>query len=321
MKLLGTLVLILILAVAAALFFGPREPVDRSATVDPASLPADLDAWLAEREAAVPNLRPGAEKRIVWAGEPGVATPLSVVYLHGFSATSEEIRPVPDEVAAGLGANLFFTRLAGHGRDGPAMAEPVAGDWIADLAEAMAIGRRIGGRVLLIGTSSGGTLATLAATDPVLSQGMAGVVLISPNYRINSPAAFLLGLPWVRQWGPLVAPERGFEPRSAGHAAWWTTNYPTIAAVPLQALVQETMKADFAATRVPALFLYSVKDQVVVSAAADTVYAEWGGSKARDLRVMGPGDDPGSHVIAGDIMSPGQTEQTVQIILDWAEGI
>ena len=69
-------------------------------------------------------------------------------------------------------------RLAGHGRSGAAMAEPLAGDWIEDMAEAMAIGRRLGDRVVVIATSTGGTLAAIAATDPVLSEGLAGVVLV-----------------------------------------------------------------------------------------------------------------------------------------------
>ena len=86
-----------------------------------------------------------AAKRIVWAGAAGQKTPLAVIYVHGFSASAEEIRPVPDEVAKALGANLFYTRLAGHGRSGDAMAEPLAGDWIEDMAEAMAILQKLSG--------------------------------------------------------------------------------------------------------------------------------------------------------------------------------
>ena len=95
-------------------------------------------------EQQFPDIRPGAAKRILWAGEKGARTPLAIVYIHGFSGSAEEIRPVPDEVARTLGANLYFSRLAGHGRRPAAMAEPDAGDWIEDMAEAMAIGRRLG---------------------------------------------------------------------------------------------------------------------------------------------------------------------------------
>lgn len=321
MRRLGILLVAVVAALAAVLVLGPREPVPPVRALDPATLPEDLDAWLAEREAAVPGLRPGTEKRILWAGAPGAVTPLSVVYLHGFSASSEEIRPVPDRVAEGLGANLYFTRLAGHGADGAALAQPVAADWLADLAEAVAIGRRIGERVVLIGTSTGGTLAALAATDPALARDLAGVVLVSPNFAIRNRAAWLLGLPWARAWAPLIQAEAGFAPRNAGHAAWWTTAYPTVAAIPLVALVRAARSADYGATRVPALFLYSRADQSVLPEATDRVFAAWGGPKQRVLRVMGPGDDPGSHVIAGAILSPGQTDATVQIIHDWAGGL
>jgi hypothetical protein len=36
---------------------------------------------------------PGAEKKIIWAGEAAQKTPLSIVYLHGFSATRQERAP------------------------------------------------------------------------------------------------------------------------------------------------------------------------------------------------------------------------------------
>ena len=99
---LGTTLLIAIVAVAGLFAFAPREPLD-------------LDSYLRDREAVVGGITPGTEKRILWAGAAGARTDWAVVYLHGFSATSEEIRPVPDRVAAGLGANLYFTRLAGYG--------------------------------------------------------------------------------------------------------------------------------------------------------------------------------------------------------------
>lgn len=314
--------LALVLGGVAVLAFGPREPVDRRISFDAATLGADLDSWLAEAEAAIPGLRPGAEKRILWAGAPGAVTPLSIVYLHGFSATSQEIRPVPERVAEILGANLHFTRLAGHGRDGAALAEPVAGDWLEDTAEALAIGRRIGGRVLVIATSTGGTLAAIAASDPEMSERVAGMVLISPNFGLENPAARLLSLPFVRQWGPLVAGrERVVAPLNEAHAAHWTLRYPSVATVAVKALVDHAAGLDLSAARMPALFIWSEGDSVVSPAATGRAADRWGGPVQRELRVMGPGDDPSSHVIAGDILSPGQTDETVDLIARWASGL
>ena len=81
------------------------------------------------------------------------------------------MRPLPDKVAAALGANLFYTRLTGHGQDGAAMAEGSVNAWINDYAEAIAIGRAIGDKVVVIGTSTGASLATWAASQPALAQG------------------------------------------------------------------------------------------------------------------------------------------------------
>jgi alpha-beta hydrolase superfamily lysophospholipase len=322
MKILGFALLAIVAFVALLFLFGPREPVDREITFNPASLPGDLDAWLAESEAGVNALRSAAAKRIVWAGAAGAVTPLAVVYVHGFSASAEEIRPVPDRVAEALGANLFYTRLSGHGRDGAAMAEPLAGDWIEDVAEAIAIGRRIGERVILVGTSTGGTLVALAATDPVLSEDLAGVAMLSPNFRVLNPSARLLALPFARHWAPRIAGEtREFEPRNAEHGQHWTTRYPMVATVPLVALSQHSVSQDYASTPVPALFLYSDHDSVVDASVTAEVFDAWGGPKTRLLLVMGEGDDPGSHVVAGDILSPGQNETVTSAIVDWAKSL
>ena len=321
-RILGRVLLWGIIALAGVYVLGPVEPVDRNIRFDAASLPPDLDAYLAEEEAKFADIRPHTEKRIFWKGEAGQKTPLSVVYLHGFSASRQEISPVAEDVASALGANLFMTRLAGHGRSNDAMAEPTAGDWINDTAEAMAIGRRIGERVLVIATSTGGTLAAIAATDPALSQDVAGMALISPNFGIDPTATFFLGLPWVRQWGPLVVGQnRNFEPVNEKTALYWNTSYPTVAAVPMAALVRYAVRLDYSTAKMPALFLFSPKDQVVDPDATERVVAAWGGAKEVQYPVLTPQDDPNAHVITGDIRSPNQTAKFVSWIVDWAKGL
>jgi len=321
-KILGRVLLWGIIALAAVYVLGPVEPVDRTITFDPASLPQDLDAYLAQEEAKLPDIRHGTEKHIFWNGDAGQKTPLAVVYLHGFSASRQEISPVAENVAKALGANLFMTRLAGHGRSDAAMAEPMAGTWINDTAEAMAIGRRIGERVLVIATSTGGTLAAIAATDPVLSQDVAGMVMISPNFGIAPLPTFLLGLPWVRQWGPLVAGEtQSFKPANEKTALYWNTSYPTVAAVPMAALVRHAVRLDYSTVKIPALFLFSPKDQVVDPDATERVVAAWGGAKEEQYPVLTAKDDPNRHVITGDIRSPDQTAKFVSWIVDWAKGL
>lgn len=319
---LGGIALASAAAVALLFAFGPREPADLVPTFDAARLPDDLDTYLSAREATVGDIVPGVEKRILWFGEPGVQTDWAVVYLHGFSATSEEIRPVPDRVAAGLGANLYFARFAGHGVGGARLAGPSVNDWMIDVAEALAIGRRIGRRVLVIATSTGGTLAAEAALQPDLSAGMDAIVFVSPNFGIQNPAAALLTWPFARRWVPAVAGrERCFDPVNEAHARFWTVCYPTEALLPMAALARHAAVADYGAVTLPALFLFAEADAVVSPAATKRVAAEWGGPVTLLPQVVGEGDDPWSHVIAGDALSPSMTLPVAEAILDWAKGL
>src|SRR5258708_7415518 len=68
--------------------------------------------------------------------------------------------------------------------------------------EALAIGRQLGNKVILMGTSTGGTFALqLAATYP---DQVAALVLLSPNIAINDPNAWLLNNHWGLQIAHLV---------------------------------------------------------------------------------------------------------------------
>lgn len=313
-------VLFLLYAITGALV--PRDELDRAITLDASAIGPDIDAYLANAELQFSDIRPGVAKRVVWAGAVGAKTPLAVIYIHGFSASSEEIRPVPDQVAKALGANLFFTRLAGHGRAGAALASATANDWWQDMAEAMAIGRRLGDRVLVISTSTGGTLAALAAADPQLSQDMAGIVMISPNLGLKPWSGMLLDLPAARHWLSWIAGDtRSFVPLNDGQAAFWTTSYPTAALFPMAALVRAARAVNYFNVKVPLLVFFSPQDQVVNPVQTQVILSAWGGANQWQSRTMGPADDPYSHVLAGDILSPGQTAQTVDLIVAWAKGL
>ncbi|TIX76727.1 MAG: alpha/beta hydrolase, partial [Mesorhizobium sp.] len=198
-------------------------------------------------EAAVPGIYDGLEKEIIWA-DPMVhaRTPLSIVYIHGFSASKGEVRPLPDEVADQLDANLYYTRLTGHGQGGAAMAEGSVNAWINDYEEALAIGRAIGDKVIVIATSTGGSLAAWAATQPDASEGMAAVVF----------------MPWGREIAELVAgKERSFVPRNALHEKFWTHRYPIAATLPMVALTELAYGALVEKATIPALFIFSDSDR------------------------------------------------------------
>ncbi|MFD1344769.1 alpha/beta hydrolase [Litorisediminicola beolgyonensis] len=286
---------------------------------DETQLDEGIDAYLEAAEAGIADLRPAARKRVLWAEEPGARTPLSVVYLHGFLASAEELRPVSERVAEALGANLYFTRFTGHGRDGAAMAEAELTDWMDDAAEALAIGRRIGERVLLVGTSTGGTIAALALAQDGGAEDVAGVVLISPNFEVKNPAATVLTWPGISWWGPLVVGEtRSFEPANEEHAEHWTISYPTRALFPMAQSVARAGRIDPARFTMPALFIYADGDEVVDADVTDRVRAGWGGPTDRMEIAPGPGIDPSLHVVAGDILSPAATDPVAARIAEWA---
>lgn len=316
-KWLGRVLLVIVLAAAALWAFGPREPVDMSGF--DGTLPEDLDGYLAKAEAGVPGITPGAEKGILWAGAAGAKTQVAIVYLHGYSATRAELSPVTEDVGKRLGANVYFARMTGHGVPGAELARATVGDWVRDATEAVAIGRRLGDRVVVIGTSTGATFAVLAAEA---GAGADGYVLVSPNFRVNNPAAALLTLPFARTWAPwIVGADRAWEPQNEGHAKWWTHRYPTVALIPMAAAVQTARKADFGAIKVPVLAIFRDEDQVVDEAETRAVLARWGGKVTILNPEPGPDDDPDRHVIAGAILSPGATPQVTDAIAAWIGGL
>ncbi|SIO04332.1 alpha/beta hydrolase [Vannielia litorea] len=315
--------LALFLLVAGLWWLAPRTPVETEISFDPGQIGADVEAYLAAREMQFSDIVPGTEKQVIWAGESGARTPLAVLYIHGYSAAAPEIAPVPQQVARALGANLHFTRLAGHGRSADAMAEPSAGDWLEDMAEALAVADRIGEQTLILATSTGATLVTsTAAEHPEAMARVKGMVFVSPNFAVNSRAAFLLRAPFVAHWLPLVMGERrGFTPLNEAQARYWTEEYPVAALLPMAALVHHARTADHARITTPALFWFSDADAVVDARATRAVAARWGGPVTLLSPELTEADDPSAHVIAGDIVSPGQTAATTAAILDWMKSL
>jgi len=322
LKTLLYVVLALMVLVVALFLFGPYESSDLSTDFDDTEMQAGVSAYLTAQEARFDDITSGTEKRVIWYDVPDERTEIAVLYLHGFSATAQEIRPVPDLVADGLGANLVYTRLAGHGRTGAALAEASVADWMRDVAEGLAAARMVGERVVIISTSTGGTLAAAVAVDDSLSQDVAGIVFVSPNFGINNPLAPLLTFPAARHWLPMLAGhERSFEPHNAQQGVFWTTRYPSVATLPMAALVREVVGLDLSVTEIPALFMFSKDDTVVLPQKTAEVAARWGGKAVILHPDLGPEDDPDAHVIAGDIMSPGQTESAAERMLEWIRGL
>jgi pimeloyl-ACP methyl ester carboxylesterase len=217
---------------------------------------------------------------------------------------------------------LYFARLTGHGRPGTALAEASVGDWTRDMAEAAAIGRRIGKRVILTGTSTGATLISAFAADPARLQDVAGLVLIAPNYRIKAAGSSLLTLPFARYYLPLIMGKtRSWTGMNEGHNTYWTREYPVEALLPLAAIVKETEAMDFAEIALPALFVYAPIDPTVDHSRTEEVIADWGGPVETQVFDIPAAEADTAHVITGDIVSPMRTAPVTARIIDWAEGL
>ncbi|MEJ8559866.1 alpha/beta fold hydrolase [Yoonia sp. GPGPB17] len=281
---------------------------------------ANIEAALAAAEAPVPHLRLGCEKRIIWANAPATKTPVCVLFIHGFSATGEELRPLPDLVAQAFGANIHFTRLTGHGQDGDAMGRATLADWRRDVAEAIVIAETLGDEVIIMGCSTGCTLATLALAEGAQAKAM---IHVSPNFGLRHRAVqTLLDLPGSRHWSKYVAgSSRSFEPISAAHSAYWTVNYPTNAVHVMADTVRAARGADLALINTPALFCFNEADKVVHPEDTRKVIARWGARTSVVKIEQTPDDDKMGHVMAGDIFSPGQTTPLAQQIVAWLQGL
>ena len=128
---------------------------------------SELEAYIKLREDTVIGLKPGNQAYIQWADSTNKAkTPYSIVYIHGFGASPMEGDPVHRFLATHFGANLFVTRLPDHGIRRANGMEYITAQKLADAAgEAYQIGKSLGDSVIVIGTSMGGALTLLLASQ------------------------------------------------------------------------------------------------------------------------------------------------------------
>lgn len=304
LKWAGTVLLILIVVY----FLGPRPDRPKYDTALP-EVPAEsaaLEGYINGQEAKH-KIKPDNEARIIWANDSlKQKTEYAVIYLHGFSASQEEGDPVHYQFAQKFGCNLFLSRLDAHGIDttNPLASFTAEGLWNS-AKEALAIGKQLGNKVIIMSTSTGGTLALkMAAEYP----NIAGLIMLSPNIAINDPSAWLLNNHWGLQIAHLVVGKhRTVEDTTAIYAQYWNNRYSTKSLVQLEELIETTMKqSTFKKVKQPVLLLYYYKDEdhqdpVVKVSAMKRMFAQLGtpDNLKREAAVPGAGD----HVIGSYIKS------------------
>jgi len=307
---LGVVVLTLVVIIIVN-----ARPRLKAGTLSTVSLPKDLDEYLAKSESNIQGIRKGNQKGIVWNSPTHVTTPLSIVYIHGFSASRGEVSPVMETIAKSLGANLFFTRLSGHGQDSAALALATVPEWIADTSEAVGIGERIGSRVILAGMSTGATLALWAAMQ---RPNLAALILMSPNFGLKDTRAGLLSwpgaLPILKR---LLGPKRSWEPKNDLQKQFWTYSYPLEALLPMMDVVELVNRLDLSQLKVPTLTFLSTNDETVN---IDQIREKFKviGTSRKDLIEI---SDAAGHVLTGDAVSPATNQKVESQIVDFVKSL
>lgn len=286
----------------------PSHPVFSTSMPEIPASPSQLERFIKEMEAKH-KIKPNNEARIVWANDSlKMPTEYAIVYLHGFSASQEEGNPVHRQIAKKFGCNLYLSRLAEHGIDTTEQLVNLTADKLWESAKlALAIGKRLGRKIILMGTSTGGTLALqLAAYYP---KDVSVLVLYSPNIAINDPAARLLNNPWGLQIARLVKKSNYLTPpdQRAIYKQYWNSPYRLEAAVALEELIESTMnESTFKKIHQPVLTLYYYKDEnhqdpVVKVSAIKEMLLQIGTSE--DKKFSTPIPEAGDHVLASPIRS------------------
>jgi esterase/lipase len=303
--------LLIIITILIVYLVGPEEPKPKL-NLDLPSLSGDfntLESVILKREKAA-NIKTDNESRFVWMNDTlKERTDWALLYLHGFSASWYEGYPINMEFARQFGCNAYFPRLAAHGIDTTEALIDMTPDALWESAkEALLVARKIGRRVVVMGTSTGGTLALkLAAEYP---EYVDALILYSPNVRINNPAAFLLSKPWGLQVARMVYKSKyrvTNEDFDSKECQYWNCKYRLEAVVYLQQLVEKTMKKEvFERITCPVFLGYYYKDdenqdQVVRVDAARDMFKQLG--TPDDLKTEMAFPDAGEHVIAGELFS------------------
>lgn len=322
LKILPALVALLIIAYLV----GPKPPKPRLGNRLPVLTEgmSTIESFIGQRE-SLQAVRPGNEARIIWADDSLKSqAEYCLLYLHGFSASWFEGYPTNQEFALRYGCNAYFPRLASHGLiTDDALIDMAPEKLWADAKEALVVARLLGRKIIIMSTSTGGTLALkLAAEFPGQVDGL---ILYSPNVRINNGAAFLLSKPWGLQIARNVYGSKyrvTNEDFGSKDCQYWYCKYRLEAVVYLQQLVDATMRDEvYKRVTAPVFLGYYYKDEInqdqVVRVDAMLGMFDKIATPA-DKKTKQAFPEAGEHVIACELTS-GALEEVKKATFDFAE--
>lgn len=256
---------IVILVLAAVFLAGPRETAPELNLKLTDSLPSELrllSDYIDTRESNIKNMKADNHAKIIWA-EPDSfqQTEYAFVYLHGFSASREEANGIYPELAERYGANIFLARLQAHGTqsENNLLDFDIQKYW-QSAQEALLIGKKLGKKVVLAGTSTGGTLALMLAAQ---YEDVHGLMLYSPNIDLYDKSSFALKLPWGLQIARLAmgGKHRAFDATDE-QKKYWQHRYRIEALIRLKVMLSAFMKEEtFEKVKQPCYLAYYYKDE------------------------------------------------------------
>lgn len=319
---------ILFLLAIVVYLLGPK-PTKPELNKDLPSISASIsnvESFVAKKEQAF-SIKPDNESRIIWVDEnKKERTNHSVLYLHGFTASWYEGYPANVEFARKFGCNLYMPRLHDHGLETEDALLDMTPDKLWESAkEALIVARSLGKKVIIMSTSTGGTLALKLAAD--FPEYVDGLILYSPNIRINNSSAFLLSKPWGLQ---IARKSIGGKHRVVSHdvnskdCQYWDCKHRVEALVYLQQLVESTMKNETYEQVVAPVFLaYYYKDKsnqdtYVKVDAMQKMFDKLGTMPEKKIKKVFP--EAGHHVIACELTS-GSLNEVVAETLKFGEEV
>lgn len=295
----------IILALVVVYLLGPKmpKPVYNSDLPAEIKTPELAEAKLRAIDEEAGSIKLENESKLIWFNENAKSkTSYCLLYLHGFSASPMEAYPVHESFARHFKMNALIPRLAEHGLVTEDALLNMTPERLWESAkQSLVIAKALGQKVVIMSTSSGGTLALkLAAEYP---EDIAALFLYSPNVKIYQKTAALLSKPWGLQIARMTfgGDYRVFE-EDPYTDPYWYSKYRAEAPVYLQQLIETTMTKElFQSVKVPTFVGYYYKDKenqdnTVSVKAIQNMYENLGTPDSLKMEKAFP--EAGSHVIA-----------------------
>ena len=268
---------------------------------------SELKDWIDTKESTFDNIKPDNASQLEFYDFIPQKTAYSILYLHGFSASTEEGDPLHRNIARTLKANLYLPRLSDHGLiEQEPMLNFTGQKYLDSALEALAIAKKIGEKVIVISSSTGGTLSLILGNDPQI----AALLLFGPNVEIYDPKSKLLTLPWglqIAEW-VLGSKYHNMNKITEEKKNYWTIRYRLESTVELQKLVETGMRPEvFQRITAPVFMGYYYKneeeqDKVVSIPAMLRMFDQLGTPEDKKQKVAFP--EAGDHVIISHLSTP-----------------